>query len=825
MGYNPVKKTWFGLVLLSSSWLWGLEYTHDAHWGWWLGLVLAGVCLVRSPKSMDVSRKMAWTCMGLAFPLLWFLYWPYAIGPVLLLLAWLCIAVPIPRGWPGRVAGHLFLAGALLAIQAVTLQAYQAYTARLPVLPRLFQWELLGLVRLLCIESGVDFTYLTLHTMRQVFKLAMTWDLLLGPVGCLFLVGAVCILWSYNASRYQWLTLVGTCLLWMPLQAAIQIAWLMQRALRAGYDDPVVIMAPFWNPWIVLGLLTLWGGLMCALFRGMINRDRVSEVAHLSVTSLLYLAGAVMMVTVGLYWDPTGARKTGRVWVDEHHSSWEPTERPFDTEWYGHDSGYNYACVYDYADHFYEMDRLAHAIEPKTLDACDVLVIKVPTVRYGPTEIKAIHEFVKEGGGVLFVGEHTNVFNTGTYLNDITQSFGFRFRDDCLFDMDTPFDQDVPVSAMPHPMVQHVPSMYYAVSCSIDPGLSPGRAVVRSSGLRSVPAYYHASNFYPQVEDRADSQSGTFVQLWARRYGKGRVAAFSDSTIFSNFSAFEPGKAELFLGMIEWLNHYNVPGRPHLWLLVLGCAGCGWLAFRFAKGGFSGPSVVAVVFFGCALGLFVVRTVHAVSVPVPIAHKAFVDVAIDRTVCDTILPKSGFIAGDARGFGILERWILRLGYFSKRVSDSDVFDHDLAVFTYPTGDVTDNFREQLIEYVKEGGKVLVLDSPSNIGSTAHSLLYPFDLSLEHASVGTGVLRTQGNWPQNISISETFKVQGGAPLFWIGDEPVGAQVTLGKGTVTAIGFGHRFADSNMGVTGDVVPDQTLRNVFELQFQLFRYIAGQ
>ena len=89
--------------------------------------------------------------------------------------------------------------------------------------------------------------------------------------------------------------------------------------------------------------------------------------------------------------------------------------------------------------------------------------------------------------------------------------------------------------------------------------MSLGRAVIRSTGLRNLPADYHVSNFYPQVEDHAYSRYGAFVQLWATRRGAGRVAAFTDSTVFSNFSTFEPGKAELMLGMLEWLNHRNVP--------------------------------------------------------------------------------------------------------------------------------------------------------------------------------------------------------------------------------------------------------------------------
>ena len=70
-------------------------------------------------------------------------------------------------------------------------------------------------------------------------------------------------------------------------------------------------------------------------------------------------------------------------------------------------------------------------------------------------------------------------------------------------------------------------------------------------------------------------------KVWAARHGQGRAIAFTDSTIFSNFCTFQPGKAELMLGMVEWLNHGNPPLDPRPWLLLLGIlplAGGLWIA-------------------------------------------------------------------------------------------------------------------------------------------------------------------------------------------------------------------------------------------------------
>ena len=113
--------------------------------------------------------------------------------------------------------------------------------------------------------------------------------------------------------------------------------------------------------------------------------------------SIKYLAAAAcclfgtILVALGWQWEPIGTRKAGRVMFVERHSPWSPSnpERPYNTESIGggddeHGSSYNYAAAYQFLGQYYEMSRLSEgdAIDDKTLSACDVLVIKIPRVRY-----------------------------------------------------------------------------------------------------------------------------------------------------------------------------------------------------------------------------------------------------------------------------------------------------------------------------------------------------------------------------------------------------------------------------------------------------------
>jgi hypothetical protein len=719
--------------------------------------------------------------------------------------------------------------------QGVAVIAYAVTTARSHDLPAPLPQIIGTLGRWVGIDAASDGANVTMGAMRQAQPLGATWELLLGPATFCFIVGGavfVALLAYANVSsgrrgRY-WLTETGTLLMcvvaWLPIRVVLLMSLFMHRVMRTEYDAPMNVMNQFWSPWVQL-LMLAGPALLAAKFVRAPVRVAEAEVEPAQPGLGVRFAGslcallAVALLTASVVFEPIGTPKGGRVLVDEFHSSWEPTDKPFDTEAYGSLAAYNYAVLYDYCSRFYEMGRISAAIDDTTLRDCDVLIAKIPTARYEPHEVAAIERFVRRGGSILLVGEHTDVWGSGTYLNDIAENFGFTFRMDCLFNLDSTFEEHYDPPVAPHPLLAQMGPLDFAVSASVAPGWSNGRAVIWNTGLRNAPADYHASNFYPQVQDFPESRYGSFVQLWATQHGRGRVVAFTDSTIWSNFCFFDPGKSELFLGMVEWLNRES-SFDPSPWLAAGGVvAGIAMLLlWRRWDGGWL-PILAAG-----ALGWAIASTgaaAHARSMTPAPAKRPYTHVTIDRTTSDAILPKAGFIGGKEDGFGIFERWILRLGYFFHRREGPAVFDKsDLAVFFYPTKSVSEDFRRQMVAYVEGGGHVLVLDSPENTRSTTNALLEPLGVSVGGALAnGGGDLTIGAGWPK-ISVIAAREVAGGTPLITLDGKTVAATVTRGKGSVVVIGFGSRFCDAHMGYTGDQPPDATMRAVYDLEFGLLR-----
>ena len=926
-----MMRAWIAVALLAVSWLLGMTYYSPADRIAWVAVVVAGVVLLSggvddpSPRpghreavggghhgvvagttqwsGGEGLRREAWIALVLLLPAVWFASWPLRAGPLLIVLGLAAELLPMPREWLRRLGRGAVVAGVVMLAQSLCMAAYAAWTARSHELPRPLPEMLAGVARLLGIDAAADGSDVVMHSIRQVHRLGATWELLLDPATLCFFVGSLVMLgvtiWGTLPHHPEgtrrlsaWGRAVGILalmvVLWLPVRAGLLMAVYLHRVLRSDYELPLNAMSQFLSPWMLLLLLlapVLLAWRLVRLPTGEWHWRHASGTAlaaaedqppaaearpwhYPAAAGLLLLAAAIF--TAALTWDPVGTPQAGRVMVVERHSTWEPTTRPYDTKWFGHDSGYNYAAVYDYLSQYFEMSQLLDSdkINDSMLADHDVLVIKTPTERYSRDEVEAVVRFVERGGGLLLVGDHTNFDKSGTYLNDVARRMGFTFRYDLLFGSgESPYDQLYVRSRVPHPVVQHVPPTDFAVSCSIDPGLSWGRAVIREAGLWSMPPEYHIGNYHPFPQHRPEIRYGAFIQLWSTRYGKGRVLAFTDSTIFSNFCAFQPGKAELMRGMVDWLNHRN-PGDPCAWLLLIGLLPLAlglWLArtrysaFSIQHSAFSTQHsafsmwlvLLAAATCGWAAAGTGVAAAGRWNMPVPEAKAAGPKpcAVIDRTASQVPLSKGAFTRGEGEGYGLFEQWISRVavpwgnsdrnlyttrrGHRSVGVVDPEALsdDTDALVVICPSRSVSAEFRQRLEQYVRDGGRLLVLDSPENTASTANSLLWPFGLSVRHEPPGPEKpeeprqLMLTDDWP-GIHVGRACKVTGGQPIAHWGTTPVGAVARHEKGTVMALGFGSVFNDAGLGHAWSVQPDANMLFTsdtyvrYNVQFALLR-----
>ncbi len=840
-------RTWLAIALLAGSWLWGFGYFQPRQPVAWCGLLAVAVLLLSDLPVRRPSKSYRIAALLLLLPTLWLVPMPGKVIPVLLVAGTLASFAPGSTRWLRRGAGAVWLAGLILTAQGLVLSAYRDHTARAHEMPEWCGQLLAAAARLLGADAAWDQGAIVLRHGATTLRAGATWELLCDPGSVCFLTGAV-VLWllvegqrrlPLRATSPPLGRLLALTALWLPLRALLLLTVAFQQQLRATTITAPNVGELFVSTWVhvvllvllavVCGVLISWraGGTQPAAARRSARPAHWRQAAAVTACSL----GAALL-TFSHFWVATGQEKPGRVMFVERHSSWEPTTEPYRDQVYGESGSYNYAAAYEYCSQYFTMSRLLKSdrIDLETLEQCDVLVIKTPTERYAPDEVAAVIEFVNRGGSLLMIGDHTNVFNMCTYLNDMARPMGFTFRNDLLFAIGDPYHQHYDLPAVRHPILQYMSPMDFAVSCSIDPGRSEGEMVIRNVGLYNLPPAYQESNYHPQAEYRPQMQYGAWCQLWATTHGEGRVVAFADSTLFSNFCVFQPGKVELLMGMLQWLNHtsaWDAPATRRLLDLPLRLVGVslmllGWFTIRRR------PSAWLLVLAGCLLAwattLWLVDSAHARAMPLPQRQHALQQVVIDRTVSEVPLFTGAFSDDpDGNGYGMLEQWIPRVGGYISRRQGLDTFQGDALVMICPTRLPSQQYRSQLISWVEQGGRLLIFDSPDLPNSTANSILNLFGLS----SLPGAAKPDEEDEPVRATESEastpllmSCEVSGGEAVATWGGTPVAARAVVGQGSVTVVGFSSLFNDANMGTHWMSEPDEELRKRYDMLFALLR-----
>ena len=438
-----------------------------------------------------------------------------------------------------------------------------------------------------------------------------------------------------------------------------------------------------------------------------------------AATAVIAAAAAALVFFSAAFfgWRDAGSSKPGRVLVDEYHSDWEWTDEAYDENWFGERSGYNYYCFYEHIDRYFTASRNNAPITPDALAEADILILKTPTMPYGDADIAAVTDFVYNGGGVYLIGDHTNVFGSSMYLNQIASNFGMRFRYDCTYELTRGNLQEYNAPPLfPHPVVKGLPHFLFATSCTLDVNWLAEEAIL-GYGLRNLPLDYSQKNFFPADEHSSMMEFGVFTQSAGVQYGKGRVLAFTDSTVFSNFWMFMPGKPELLLNSLQWLNHENrMPFAPRLaavWGMAIALAALIFFIVCFKRRGYGLPSALCACAAAVALLFSVVFfQAQSGSQGTPEQRKPYTRVCFESEYTTGYLPNdlTGFLADMDRQISTFYVWTQRLGYVPSYEAGlaQALVRGDLAVTMKPDKPI--GGTGAIIEQIEGGAMLFVLDN-------------------------------------------------------------------------------------------------------------------
>lgn len=826
---------WLAVWSLATGWLLLVNFFLPENGQGW-AFVGAGIVLfVLAARRVRWSRFDPWFYL-LVVPLaLAAVIWPlpYKAGP-LLLLGGLFLALPLAiageRGsrytrWLTPLSLGLSLAGVVWLAQSGAVVAYWWLGARYHEATFLTP-AVYALARLLGWTVGSSTGSIFLPHIEEMIQATTTWERLGAlPVMLLGMGGLALLPLVRRGGRRRLLLRTAAAILFG--LAYLLLRYLVLTAVLAIGRDPTV----FWLP---LPTALTFLPLSLALIRLLPLRRALPEPVPAcepempgrwaAMGGLAFLAG-LAVIALFTFPDP-GREKAGRVLLDEYNSNWEWTTQPLDTEWYGQKSGYNYYSLGQWLSHYYQVDT---NFEPRTtelLEAYDILIIKTPTAPFAPEELDAIEAWVQAGGGLFLIGDHTNVFGTSSYLNPLARRFGLRFRYDSTYDLAT---LRVTLYEHPdllaHPAVMEMPPFLFATSCTLAAPLLADNVMV-GYGLRALPVDYSKRVFFPDKERERDYPFGLFLQAAAVHHGRGRVMAFTDSTVFSNFTMFIGGKSEYFLGSMNWLNRSERwPWLDVALLLValLAAGGALYLA-RSLHRQRAGIVLVGMLVFAASLGPWASRQCAQAAYPLPEPHTDLIRIAFEGEHSRLLLPTTPSVVPPQASFQTFYVWTQRLGYvptFAPTVEQALDQARVLVIIDpfrpFEAGEIS-----AIEEFVAQGGSLLVLAEPqgeAQAASPASQILSAFGLALEMRGATRGAIHNADG--QELGLLQVSGIAtGGEPLLTLeGQAPVATLARHGDGLVVAAAFAQPFSDREMGTTA-VIPNEQQRFTFEIEFWLLR-----
>ncbi|MCX6868666.1 MAG: hypothetical protein NTV46_21180 [Verrucomicrobia bacterium] len=724
----------------------------------------------------------------------------------------------------------LNLAALVIGWAALNACDYAAmrWTDGIPVLASLVG----GLLSLTGLSVGAHGGMIYLTTMAGPLEYAMSIDHLALKVPCLFFVlSGVWLLWAettlQSVLRKSGI-IAGILLAVTVVGAGCKVLLFLGLFDFVGYESEELPFRPFmgeaFGAWLYLPFLLGAG----ALIGRMLAPPAVPDTPSSGMSrALRWGAVPLMLALAGIVcWQPLGTPKpkTGKCVISSYHAQWSRCDRPYDREWYGADSGYNYASLKRFFGVFYPVVEAGGGpLLAKDLDGASTLVIYDPDRRFSEEEIKLVREFVRSGGGLFLIGDHTNVFGGTSHMNELCSPFGFQFRDDVLFDLDEDFHQMMYPPQEPSRFWHGVSLFKLRGPTSLRPTSFWTRSIYQVYHAKGVRAIYSVNNFYPPPHDDPKMKTGTFCVSAASRYGRGRVVAWADSTIFSTFEIFYPGKYEYLLNTMEWLNHKDdsLGGIVRRITPILALAGLAlFLARRREPRVWLATAVLAVACLGTAriTSLWVEQQQAAFPAPVrtaqpgqpvpPVEWVFFGAHAKDpgHNLC-------GFVSNEPydQRYEVFIQWVMRTGpypgfYLLDKWSDNGFYQH------LQKSDAT---TTALALIVRKPDDLAQLDELGGISTRAKDpLLLMFSKTISVADAVDGIKRA--------GLVKDAGALARVAEAWPANEVV---ISDGERRVLVVAGAERFSDQAMGISEKVVPDAAQRALFNQAFGVIDRLFGR
>ncbi|TQV86173.1 hypothetical protein FKG94_01055 [Exilibacterium tricleocarpae] len=319
--------------------------------------------------------------------------------------------------------------------------------------------------------------------------------------------------------------------LYWPLWVSGLLEWLdPQAAFQASRRDPAAVALH--APLALLVLLLLPVGLLPAV-----------QLRPLPGRFLSPWPGALLGVVLAWLMTPffptAPAKETGVLFYNKGMLDWRvPRNGAFGLQQAGMFGLFpQYLQAAGYRTH--RLSKMGR-ITPQSLAQNQVLVIINPTEMFSAQERQAVWSFVEAGGGLLVMGDHTDLAGMMAPLNTLLAPVDIAYRFDSAFSI-RQWRTDYEI--FPHPLTRRLDwsneLLRHSTGASLALGggafpLVSGKFAFSDYGVRENEANGYLGDYRYQTSELL----GDVVIVAGATYGRGRVLVFGDTSAFQNIAIY-----------------------------------------------------------------------------------------------------------------------------------------------------------------------------------------------------------------------------------------------------------------------------------------------
>jgi len=369
-------------------------------------------------------------------------------------------------------------------------------------------------------------------------------------------------------------------------------------------------------------------------------------------------------------------------------------------------------------------------ITQEILSNFNVFVVPNINLSFSTNEKKIIWEFVKNGGSLLVMGDHTNVGGIQQPLNDLLKPSRIQFRFDSALPLDSKFKWITCYELLNHPIsskISDLDEIQISVGASLDVAYnSPiilGKYALSDEGDSSN----QQMAFLGDYEYDDGEQMGDIVLVAGTFYGKGKVLVFGDTSTFQNSAI--PYSIFFIQGIFNWLSESQSQFGGFIQIgisLILIIASI--LLYFFEK---SKISIFGLFPLILCLGL----VMSTVVIPIFSSEESLSGdlVYIDTTHGErfTIEPFTDYSMN-----GLILNFN-RNGYFPVFLRDfsrEKIVESKVLILNAPTKSISSEEVKFLFEYMSQGG-IIILATGYEDQEASNILLDELELDIEEIPLG------------------------------------------------------------------------------------------